>query len=539
MKKTIHLLLGLILMTAFMLTAIGSHPVVAQAETPVSPTAEPGATTETPVTPSVEPTTPTETTITAEPTEAPTASETPSPTTASYARPLIVIDSYNTGDDSISMGDTFNLNVRFKNKGNGDAYNVVANFQSAEFSPLETGGVKAIATLNADNGVTIQQPLKTHSDLWGYLSGTVTVALSYTDSAGTPYSETFNITIPIQQPDYSSWAATATPTPKPRAQLVVAGYSVDADPLQPGTIFNLDIEVRNLGSTTAKNVTMVLGGGVVQTANGDGNEGSQTGGVSGGGAELTNFAPLGSSNLIFIPEVPVGQNVKSSAQLIVNVSSNPGAYPFKLSFVYNDENGNRVIDDQVITLLVYSLPRVEVGFYRDPGILMTGQPGPLPLQITNLGKTTAVLGNMKVTADGVEIMENVSLVGALEPGGYFTMDAMVIPYQAGPLELNVQVGYTDDFNQPRLIEQKVVVQVEEMPVFEPPPEGEMDPGMEGPGFPMPGQPETFGQKLLRAIKGLLGLGSGQPQPVMEPMPMPDEMYNESPPQKPVIVGPKG
>ncbi|MAT44795.1 MAG: hypothetical protein CL609_20865 [Anaerolineaceae bacterium] len=533
MKKTIHLLLGLILMTAIILTAIGSQPVKAQTETPVTPTESATATPTQPV----ETATPTQPAETPTPTTQPT--ETTAPTTAPFARPLVVIDSYNTGDDSISMGDGFNLNVRLKNTGRGAAYNVVANFQSTEFSPLETGGVKAVATIDASGAVDIRQPMKAHTDLWGVTSGTVTVALSYTDSAGTAYTENFSITIAIKQPDYSSWAATATPTPKPRAQLVVAGYTVDADPLQPGTIFNLDIEVRNLGSTTAKNVTMVLGGGVVQTSNGDGNDGTPSGGVSGGGAELTNFAPLGSSNLIFIPEVPVGENVKSSAQLIVNVSSNPGAYPFKLSFVYNDENGNRVVDDQVITLLVYSLPRVEVGFYRDPGILMTGQPGPLPLQITNLGKTTAVLGNMKVTADGVEIMENVSLVGALEPGGYFTMDAMVIPFQAGPLELNVQVGYTDDFNQPRMIEQKVVVQVEEMPVFEPPPEGEMDPGMEGPGYPMPGQPETFGQKLLRAIKGLLGLGSAQPQPVMEPMPMPDEMYNESPPQKPVIVGPKG
>jgi len=31
-------------------------------------------------------------------------------------------------------------------------------------------------------------------------------------------------------------------------------------------------------------------------------------------------------------------------------------------------NGERIVDDQVITLLVYSLPKVEIGFYRDPGI---------------------------------------------------------------------------------------------------------------------------------------------------------------------------
>ncbi len=237
MKKISYFLFGLLIMTALSLGAMGSQPASAQIIKTITLSAEPTATPETP-----------------QPGE---------PTVPPFSRPLIVIDSYNTGDDTVSMGDGFNLNVRFKNKGSGAAYNVVASFTSAEFSPLETGGVKAVATLNADSAVDIKQPLKAHSDLWGYLSGSVAVTLNYTDVAGMAYTETFNITIPIQQPNYSAWAPTATPTQKPRAQLVVAGYSVDADPLQPGTIFNLKVEVRNLGSTTANNVTMVLGGGVL------------------------------------------------------------------------------------------------------------------------------------------------------------------------------------------------------------------------------------------------------------------------------------
>jgi hypothetical protein len=114
--------------------------------------------------------------------------------------------------------------------------------------------------------------------------------------------------------------------------LVVGGYEVDVTPLQPGTIFNLSVDIRNLGSTVANDVTMVLGGGVSVPSGQDGTGGQQAGGVTGSGADLTVFAPLGTSNLIYIDTVEVGKMVRASAQLIVNVSANPGAYPFKISF---------------------------------------------------------------------------------------------------------------------------------------------------------------------------------------------------------------
>lgn len=537
-EKTLILFTWMILAAVF-LTAVGIPSVMAQTATPETPvpTDTPVPTQEPTQVPTLAPTNtpePVQPTNTPEPTQEPITEATATP----FARPLIVITSYNTGDDEVSPGDGFNLNLRLKNTGGSAAYNVVANFQSSEFAPMQSGGVKAVAELGAGNAVDLTQPLQAANGLWGYTSGSVAVALSYTDAAGTPYTENFTVTIPLAQPDYSQWAATATPTAQPRAQIVVAGYEIDVDPLQPGTIFNLKVQIRNMGSTAAKNVTMVLGGGVTADSS-DGTTGGQQSGMSGGSADLSNFAPLGSSNLIFIESVPVGEVVESQAQLIVNVSSQPGAYPFKLSFVYDDEKGNRVVDNQVITLLVYSLPKVEVGFYRDPGVLMTGQPGQLPLQITNLGKSTAVMGNLQVTADNANVMDNVSLVGALEPGGYFTMDATVIPSTAGPLSLKISVSYTDDFNQPRTIEQSLTIQVDEMPVYEPEP-GDYPEGGPGMGngtvtFPMgEEQPETFGQKALRFFKGMIGLGSGKAQPAAIPMPM-----EEMPGGEPVIIGPKG
>jgi hypothetical protein len=413
-----------------------------------------------------------------------------------YLRPLIALNSYSYGD-TVTPGTDFTLKLRVKNNGGSNAYNLVATFESADFLPLETGGVRSINSLDSGDAEDISQPLRANYALWGSASGLVAVNVNYTDSEGTLYTEKFNITINLKQYSGSS-AATATPTSQPRAQLVVGGYEIDVNPLQPGSIFNLKVTVRNLGSVDAADVTMVLGGGGTGT---DGS-GTPTGGLSGGGSDLTNFAPLGSSNLIYLDKVMRGEPKEAEVQLIVNVSATPGAYPFKISFVYTDSKGDRVVDDQVITLLVYSLPKVELSFYRDPGILFAGQMTQLPIQITNLGKSTAILGNMVVSSEGADLSENVSLVGALEQGGYFTLDAMAMPYAEGPLDIKIVVSYTDDFNQPRTVEQVLTLQVEAAPVIEPLPDDGSLPVIE--------QPETMTQKIVRFLKGLIGLGSAKP-----------------------------
>ncbi len=497
MKTVKHLILFSFLLLIFAIGAVANPVVMAQDETPTT-TVENSATPE---------------------------------TGSSFERPLVVINTYDYGQSAINPGSDFTLKIRIKNAGGSDVYNLVANFESSDFLPLETGAVRVVPYLDTDAATDISQPLRANSTLWGMVSGVVTMNVTYTDERGTSYNETFTLTINLQPPVYSS-APTATATPQARAQLVVGGYQVDVDPLQPGSIFNLKIQVRNLGTVDAQAVTMVLGGGVT------GSEGSGTptvGGVSGGSSDLSTFAPLGSSNLIYLDKIAPAETKSADAQLIVNVSANPGAYPFKISFTYTNSKGERVVDDQVITLLVYSLPRVELGFYRDPGILFAGQFSPIPIQITNLGKNTAVLGNLKVSVTGgADLSENIALVGPLEQGGYFTLDAMVMPYEAGPLDIMISVSYTDDFNQPRTVEQTLTVQIEPEQVFEP---------MPGDGTDMPviETQETFMQKVVRFFKGLFGLGSAKPEPALDyPMPVEDgEFPQQVIPGDPIPPGGKG
>ena len=442
-------------------------------------------------------------------------------------RPLVVLESYTTGG-AINPGKEFDLSIKLSNVGQLTATNMVITFGGSDFLPRATGGVRAVSNLDAGYKVDVTQPMFAPLSLWGYPYGSVSVNITYNDGFGGSYTEAFLLTINLVVP---AWGGTATPTPTPtqlaRPQLVVSGYTTDVDPLQPGSVFELGLDIRNLGTADARSITMVVGG----TASVDASGTAVPGGISGAGSDTTNFAPLGSSNLVFLGDIPAGSLMQASQKLIVNVSANPGAYPLKLSFVYTAPNGQRMIDDQVITLLVYSLPQVEISFYQDPGMFMAGQTSSLPLQINNISRKSAILGTFKVTAENADLMNNTILIGTLEPGGYYTLDAMLTPWSAGPLELKFTINYTDDFNQPRQIEQSLTIDVLEMPVMETP-----IPGTEGGGEVIIEQPETFWQKILRFLRGLFGLGSEKETPT----PMPGEMEPLPNEGKPIIVpGGKG
>ena len=367
--------------------------------------------------------------------------------------------------------------------------------------------------------------------------------LSYTDAGGTTYTEEFTLTFLVQTPYGFTPTPTPTVTPTPgasqRPQMVITAYTTDPILLKPGTTFTLKLTVQNMGIGNAEQITLIVGGGS-SSSGGDGGT-TVPGGTTSGG-DFSNFAPLGSSNIQTLGDLPAGGSLSAEQSMIVNVSTAPGAYSMRLSFAFENEQGVDFNDEQVISLLVYNPPSIEINFYREPDPFFSGQPGLLPIQIINMGRTSSVFGNMRVDASGAQLSNNMVFVGFLDPGGFFPMDATIIPEIPGPLELLVRVDYTDDFNLPRSIEQSLTIEVLEGGGEGPfgPGEGEggIPPGEGGiPEGPTISQPETFWQKIWRFILGLLGLDSGQPSPEVIPggEPLPTENPSVSPPIRP----PKG
>ncbi|NMC15998.1 MAG: hypothetical protein GYA40_05060 [Chloroflexi bacterium] len=433
------------------------------------------------------------------------------PSAAQATQPLLYIYSYSPGPNSaVSPWAPFDFTFVISNNSPAAAKNVVMTFSSEDFIPLD-GGVFTLNDIQLDDkpGTTLRFRVSDYSS-WKY-SGVINATATYTDDAGTSYTSSFVFYIAIAQSAVVSPTQTPTSGPATKPQLVISGYSTDVDPLQPGSSFKLKLKITNAGVADASNVSLVYGGGVSLSPN---EQGTPQPGISGSTGDLTNFAPVGSSNVALLGDLPVGASVETEQQFVVNVSTVPGAYPLKVSLVYTAPGGTRAVDDQLITLLVYALPQLEISFYRDPGMFFNGMMTALPIQITNLSRKTTVLGNMTVSSENADLQNNTGLVGTLDPGGYFTWDVMYTPFGEGPTKINITINYTDDFNQLRVYESALDIEVQppmEIPEEPIPGEGEM---------PVePEQPVGFWAKIWNAIKGFLGIGTGSSieQPIEMPM----------------------
>ncbi len=457
------------------------------------------------------------------PTDTPAPTNTPQP---SAVRPIVVIETYKTNPATLTGGEDFNLKLTLENQGKSKATNLILVFSAPEVLPRQTGGVLSVGELDPGDSQSVTQPMTASNTISTTGLYTIDLTLNYSDGEGNPYSETFKISLNINRSpsSYGEYVPTATPTSQAiaRPQLVITSYTANTPMLKPGGEFTLQMNVANVGSMEAQNVIMVAGGATVNPGS---EENGNQGNVSAGSGEFTNFSPLGISNVQPLRDMGISSQMNAQQPLIVNVSTNPGAYPFKISFVYTDKDGRNWVDDQVITLLVYSPPVIDVSFYRDPGLMFTMQPNALPLQIVNLGKKSVVLGSMTVSASGAQVENSTMLIGALETGGYLTLDAILIPETPGPLTIDIVVDYTDDFNQNQQITKSLTVEVQEM-VMQP---AEDPAGMppDAGGIPSQMQPETFWQKIGRFFKGLFGLDSSQPseiipqeQPLTEPQVQP-------------------
>jgi len=430
----------------------------------------------------------------------------PTPTSASapFARPQFVVRSSSIKGD-VKTGANVTLKVVVENVGQATAYGAQAVYTSADLTPTKTGGLVALGTVAYDDEADVNQTFYVSAQLYGAVVIVVDLTMTYYDEKGASYSDKFTLSIPVSAGAvYSgSAAATSTPTSVKSSQLVITGYSADVDPLQPGQQFKLKLTIQNVGNANAQRITMIVGGG----SSGGGSLTPQPGGVSAGGGDFANFAPVGASNVQSLGDLKAGDTIQAVQNLIVNVSTNPGAYPMKVTFSYLNDKNEIINDEQVITLLVYSLPNVNVSFYRTPDPFFAGQTGMLPIQVVNVGKRLAVFGDIKIETEEGTVENGTSLVGSLDAGGYFTLDAMMTPGQPGTVLLDITIDYIDDFNQPRTIKKKLEVEVSEAPVEE-----FVDPSMNGGGgggeFPV--EEETTLHKFFRFIKGLFGLDSAWP-----------------------------
>lgn len=466
--------------------------------------------TETPI-PPIETPTPTST---LPPTEIPTPTSTLPP---AFSRPQIVVGNYYIGSGKVGPGQDFTLKFQLRNDGQSKARNLVVAFATGDFIPRRNGGVLMAGTISPGTSTNYEQALTVNNSLQENSIGVLSMQVTYSDDVGSSFSDSFSLGISVAatSSDTSGYGLSLprapTPTSVARPQLLILTYSTDAQVLKPGTQFSLTLEILNVGGSVARRVTMVMGGGTSVGGTGqiDTSGKSDSGGLAGGGGDYSNFAPIGSSNVQFLGDLPAQDSLSAEQRLIVNSNTKPGAYPVRFSLLYMDDKGTNISDDQVITLLVLSPPSIDVSLYRTADPFFVGQPWTLPLQVINLDRNSIMLCKVRVTAAGVHLENNNAWIGYLDAGGFFTLDPLMIPEQPGALTILITIDYLDDFNQTQSIQHEIVVDVMDNPATE------MEPNeIPGTGMMPPPAEETLGHKVWRFLIGFLGFDSGPSIPAV-------------------------
>lgn len=283
--------------------------------------------------------------------------------------------------------------------------------------------------------------------------------------------------------------------------LMLTSYGTGYDVLKPGMRFTLDVDLQNVGRETARALTVTFG--TVQRSGDDG--GSDTGNPDSGGSQSnttpsTTFAPLGTAGLSYVGDIAMGGAATVSQEFIVAGDVTSGIYSLPVTLQYLLPDSSTKQETLNLSLVVISPPRVRINPPNPlPDMMNAGEPVSIALEIINLGKNRIDLTEATVTAVNGEVLEGATV--QLEPLATeedTSLMAVVLPLEAGTLEVNVLLGYIDDLGQTDTIDLTYTAEVMPMPEI-----------IEEPSIPEEPQsePEPEGDWFGRLVMALVGLGS--------------------------------
>jgi hypothetical protein len=384
-----------------------------------------------------------------------------------HGRPQMVIEKAQTEPTVLGPGDAFSLTLRLANRGSRTATQATVGVASSSLAvPAGGSNVVALNPVPIGRCVTATLPLVL-GEVEQAGRRTLEIALAYSDYEGGSYKDQQSVGLEI---------STALEN---RPQLIIESYETRPDSLAPGATFTLTLQLTNVGGGEARRLMLTLGG-----------EGQTSG--------LGPFAPLRSSNVKFIPRLAAGATTDVVQRLAVDGSAGPGTYSLPVALAFDDARGTRHTDSQLISLPVRQQPHFQMRFYRPVPTATVGMPFPLPVEVTNIGRTLINVSTLELTSEQLEVEEGLLYVGPLDGGTSASLEATGVGQEEGTAKVMVNVNYLDDFDQPQVVTETLTVEMEEPVAPTPAPEREV-PRVKRKG----GILRTIG----RILRGLLGLGS--------------------------------
>ena len=212
--------------------------------------------------------------------------------------------------------------------------------------------------------------------------------------------------------------STGTETPDTSTKLIVEPVikpTSDDGKVYAGEEFNVDYSIRNITSSSVKNVIIKL---------------NDTTGV---------VSPTNSGSTIYIESISGGDSKTVTVPLKAANDAEPKAYTLTASVSYD---GSATPSEQNVTIPVAQRIRLK---FDNPVIYdegWVGSPVAMYLAMYNLGKSSIYNCMVAVEGDGLAI-EETYFGGNVSPGGTMRADFNVIPSVGGDIKGNVIITYED------------------------------------------------------------------------------------------------
>jgi len=408
-------------------------------------------------------------------------------TAPEYGQPRVIIHEARTIPDPIIPGQPFSLTLILRNVGDGMAEDVLVGIGgSGPAVPLTAGSRQLVAMLAAEGMQEVSQSL-TVSEATQKGSHNQAISVQYRDERGNFYDAEQWVGLTVQgleKEERTSW---------PR--LTIASYSSQPESLIPGEVFNLFVDLANIGQAPAKDIRLVLGSGEL------------TEDMSGGYAApaMAPFAPLDTSNVKFIPYVGAQERTTVVQRMIVDGNARSGIYALRITFGYQDEEQVKYTAGELITLLVVRQPHLQIEPHYPITEAIAGAVFPIRVEIINIGPEAANVGTAELRSLDLEIQDRATYIGPLDPGAAGLLEVQALTYNSGEAIAQVIIRYLDDFGHQQQVIEELRFQVAPASTAAPTP---VQPTATPVPTPQLQERLSFGNKIVGLVKALLGLGVG-------------------------------
>jgi hypothetical protein len=342
----------------------------------------------------------------------------------------IVIESLSAPTENIEVGNEFTVYVKLKNAGSSVAKNIKVSVSPDGVLIPKSLSIITVDSLSPGQSQDFSFKLSPQNSA-SSKNYAIPVTVEYdTDKGGNVVKESIVRYVGVNVVNERSKVKTV---PK----IIIDNYEFDTENVNAGTEFVLKLHFLNTSKELAtKNIKVTL--------------------VSVDGS----FTPVASSNTFYIESIGPEQSVAREIKLYAKPDLTTKSYQMKATLQYEDEEGvqdpetgRQYEAEEIISIPIYQLPRIQVNDLNLPYQVYLGTPIWVYTDFYNMGRSA--VNNLLVTLEGDFSGEGLSyFAGSFNQGASDYFEASIIPTQLGECKAKLTLSFEDEMgNQSEIVKE--------------------------------------------------------------------------------------